>query len=97
MQPTLFFRSELARATWCALCIANTRSDRAEDRLEMGDDVVLSTDHQTKTAIKTKDTAARADIDIVDALRRESFSTIDIISVIGVAAVDDDVARFHQR
>jgi WD40 repeat protein len=44
MQPTLFFRSELARATRRALCIANTRGDRAEDRFEMGDDVVLAAD-----------------------------------------------------
>ena len=80
MQPTLFFRSELARATRRTFCIANARGDRAEDRLEMSDDVVLATAGPGEVdarirLLTTKGTAAAG-----DSMISASGVTIDEVS-----------------
>ena len=42
--------------------------DRGEDRVEVRDDVVLAADHQAEAALEAEHAAARADVDVVDAL-----------------------------
>ena len=51
--------------------------------------------HQTVTSLQPPNTAAGANIDILDSLRRELLSTPDVINVIGIAAVDQNVAGFE--
>jgi hypothetical protein len=58
----------------------------------MLDYLFFSPDHLAIPALESPDTAARADIDVVQGLRGEVFRTPDVVDVVGVAAVDDDVA-----
>src|SRR5262245_27363812 len=62
----------------------------------MLDGFLLAADHQAEAALEAEDTAARADIDVVDALTGEHLRAIDVVAVVAVAAVDDDVAGLHQ-
>ena len=72
-------------------------SERAEDRLEAPHDRLLAADHLAIAALLAPDAAADADIDIVQPLRPERLGAPDVVVIIGVAAVDDDVAAFEQR
>ena len=42
--------------------------ERIEDRVEPLDGLVVAADHQAVAAVETEDAAARADVDVVDAL-----------------------------
>src|SRR5262245_44351879 len=63
-----------------------------EDRVEALDDVVLAADHHAVPALQAPDAAARAHVDVVNAFRRELLRPADIVDVVGIAAVDQDVA-----
>ena len=60
-------------------------------------DLVLAADHQAVAALEAPDAAARAHVDVVEALRREALGARDVVLVVRVAAVDDGVARREQR
>src|SRR5712691_11226755 len=62
-----------------------------KDRVEALDDVVLAADHHAVPALQAPDAAARAHVDVVNALRRELLRPTDIVDVVGIAAVDQDV------
>ena len=49
------------------------------------------------TALEPPDAAAGADVDVVDALGLQPLGALDVVPVVGVAAVDDDVAGLQQR
>jgi hypothetical protein len=70
--------------------------DRLEDRVEPLDRLVGPADHQAVAALEPPDTAARADVEVVDAARLERLGAVDVVAVVGVAAVDDRVAGLHQ-
>ena len=55
-------------------------------------DVVLAADHLAVAALQAPDAAAGADVDVVDALGLQLRGAADVVEVVGVAAVDDDVA-----
>jgi len=55
-------------------------------------DVGFAADHLAVTPFETPDATAGADIDVVDALGGEFLGAANVVDVIGVAAVDDDVA-----
>ena len=57
---------------------------------------VLAADHQAEAALEPQDAAAGADVDVVDALLRERLPRADVVAVVGVAAVDHDVAGLEQ-
>ena len=59
--------------------------------------VVLAADHHAVAALQSPDAAARADVDIVDSLRAQFLRAPDVVDVVGIAAVDEDVAWFKQR
>ena len=61
------------------------------------DRVVLAADHQAVAALEAPDAAAGADVDVVDAALGQRGRARDVVAVVGVAAVDDDVARLEQR
>ena len=71
--------------------------ERLEDRVEPLHRRVLAADHQAVAALQPPDAAARADIDVVDALRLQFGGAADVVVVVGVAAVDDDVVFIEQR
>jgi hypothetical protein len=54
--------------------------------------VGLAADHHAVAAIEAPDAAARADVDIVDALGFQFLRAPDVVDAIGIAAVDQDVA-----
>ncbi len=69
---------------------------RREDRVEVLDHVGLAADHHAVAALQAPDAAAGADVDVVDALRRQLLGAPDVVDVVGVAAVDEDVARLEK-
>ena len=66
-----------------------------KQRVEVGHDVVLAADHQAEAPLEAEHAAAGADVDVVHALGRQRLGPVDVVAVVGVAAVDDDVARAH--
>src|SRR5205823_12023608 len=77
--------------------IASARSQRGKQRVEMPDNLCFAADHHAVAAFQPPYSAARPDIDIMDPPRRQLLGTPDIVDVVGIAAVDQDVARFEGR
>ena len=75
--------------------IAAARCQGGEDRVEMLHHVGLAADHHAIAALQAPDAAAGADVDIVDALGRQLLGAADVVDVVGVAAVDQDVAALE--
>ena len=61
----------------------------------MLDDVGFASDHEAVAPVDSPHAAARPAVDVVDAPVGEVGGTADVISVVGVAAVDDDVSSLH--
>ena len=57
----------------------------------------LAADHHAIAALQPPDAAAGADVDVVDAVARQLLGSADVVDVVGIAAVDDDVAAFEMR
>ncbi len=72
--------------------VAARRGERREDRLERLDRVLLAADHEAVADLEAPDPAARAGIDVVDALRGEVTLAALVVVEVRVAAVDDRVA-----
>jgi hypothetical protein len=75
--------------------IAALRGERLEDRLERLDRVGRPADHQAVTHLEAPNSAARAGVDVLDALRRELRLAPLVIVEVRVAAVDDRVTRLE--
>ena len=71
--------------------------ERLEDRGEVGDGVVVAADHQAVAALEPEDAAAGAAVDVVDPALGQPRGGVDVVAVVGVAAVDDHVALAEQR
>ena len=69
------------------------RCERRENRLEARDRFGRAAHHQAVAALGSPHAAARARVDVVDALRRQRARAADIVFEPGVAAIDDRVAR----
>src|SRR3984957_18228183 len=76
--------------------VAEARRQRLEDRIETFDYWLIAADHHAITTLDAPDTAGGADINIVDAAFSESLAAADVVLPERVAAIDDDVAGFHQ-
>ena len=90
-------RRRLARAAGRALRGVDARGERGEDRLERGERVVGAADHEAEAAIEAEHAAARAAVEVVDPPLAELGGAADVVPVVGVAAVDDRVARAEER
>ena len=77
--------------------VADAGSEGGEDGIEMLDDVFFAADHHAVAAFESPDTAAGADVDVVDFFGRQFLGAADVVDVIGIAAVDQDVAGFEKR
>ena len=76
--------------------IAQPRSERREDRIEVIHGRLLAADHHAIAALDAPDAAGRAAIDVANALLGQLLGAADVVLVEGVAAVDDDVVRLQQ-
>src|SRR5258705_9104292 len=97
MQVALFGGASNLFAAGRARCVAATGGERLEDGVEMADGIVFAADHLAIAALESPNAAARADIHIVNAFRREFLGAANVVDVVGVAAVDDDVAGLKLR
>ena len=79
-----------------ARTVADAGGQRLEDRIEMLHDVGLAADHHAVAALQAPDAAAGADIHIVDALCGQFLGAANVVDVVGIAAVDKNVARLQQ-
>src|SRR5262249_24912206 len=79
---------DVVAPTWC---------ERREDRVETLHHIRLAADHHAVAAFQSPDTAAGADIYIVNLLAGELPGATDVVYVIRVASVDKNVAGFEQR
>ena len=87
----------VALATGGARDVADAGRQGLEDRVEAADHVGFAADHHAIAPVEAEHAAAGADVDIVDLLRGQFLGAADVVDVVGVAAVDQDVAGFEQR
>src|ERR1700684_16512 len=84
------------RAARCPWDITEPRSQRREDRVEVINSSLRTSDHHAIAALDTPDATGRAAINVADALHREFFGVADIVLVKGIATVDDNVVPVQQ-
>ena len=70
---------------------ADARRERAEDRVEPIDGLLVAADHHAVAALQPPYAAGCADIDVVDPLRVEVAGTSHVVLIERVATVDDAV------
>ena len=87
----------VALAAGRALGRLDARGERLEERVEPPDGGVVAADHQAVAALEAEHAAARAHVDVVQALLGERLRAGDVVAVVGVAAVDDGVVGLEQR
>src|SRR5262249_57199823 len=75
--------------------ISRARGEHLEDRIEMPHGRLRATDHHAVTALQAPHAAAGSDIDVVDPLGRELLCAADVVDVVGIAAIDEDVAALE--
>ncbi len=86
----------MACAVAADVVVAAGRSERFENRLVAPEDVHLAADHQAVAKLESPDAAAGAGIHQMQLHAGEYGSAADVIVEVGVAAVDDRVARLEQ-
>ncbi len=89
--PPIFSRPGRARD------VAAAGRQRLKDRIEAPYGSFRSADHHAITALQAPDAATGSDIHIIDAFGCELAGAQDVVDVIGVTAVDEDVASFEVR
>ena len=77
--------------------VAYAGGDGLEDGVEVLDCGFGAADHHAVAALESPDAAAGAYVDVVDTFGGEVFGAADVVDVVGVAAVDEDVAGFEMR
>lgn len=68
---------------------------RGENRIKVLNDVFLTPHHQAIATREARDAAAGANIHIMHPVLLQFSGTPHIVTVIGVAAINDDIARFE--
>ena len=53
--------------------------------------------HHAITTLQSPHAATRADVDVIDLFFAQVYGATRVIFVIGIAAIDDGVARVHSR
>ena len=71
--------------------LADARSQRRKNWIEVLDDVRLTANHHAVTTLQPPNTAARPHVYIMDTVWREFFGAPDIVNVVRIAAVDQNV------
>ena len=86
-----FFSSRRARDVPAAGC------QRGKNGIQALDHCRLASNHHAVTALQSPNATAGSDIDVVNSLCCEFLRAPNIVHVIGVAAVNECIARFEQR
>src|SRR5215472_14596434 len=92
MQITLLRCAIEFFATRSAGNIANPGSESRENRIEMLDDIILPADHHAVATFETPHAATGTHVHVVNLLGREVLCALYVVDVVGVSAVDEDVA-----
>ena len=79
-----------------ALDVADARGQRLEDRVEVLHGLIRAAHHHAVAAGDPPHAAGGADVNVVNSLGLERRGATDVILEVGIAAVDDRVAGFHQ-
>src|SRR5436305_6051334 len=95
MQVALLGGAHLAITTGRAGRALDAGGDRGEQRLETLDDLLLATDHEAEAALPAPDSPAGPAVDMVNAQLAQLVGATDVVAVVGVPAVDDDIARLE--
>src|SRR5260370_1924170 len=85
MQPALLGRATGLLPPRRARDVAATWRKRVENRVETSHDVDLTADHHAIAPFESPDAAARADINIMDALDRPLLLPAPVISLIPIS------------
>src|SRR4051794_37842861 len=97
VQVAVFGLRGLAVAPGRAVGRLDARRERLEEGVEARDGRVVAADHQAVAALEAEHAAARAHVDVVQALLAQRPRPDDVVAVVGVAAVDDGVVLVEQR
>src|SRR5213083_1844877 len=76
--------------------VARPGRERGKDRIEPEYRFGVAADHHAIAALEAPHAAAGADVDVMDAAGLQRLGTSDVVLVERIAAVDNDVALFHQ-
>src|SRR5271155_4544316 len=79
-------------AAGSAIHVAAAGSESLEDRIQVLDDVGLAANHLAVTAFEAPDAAGGADVGLANAFGFQLFGAANVVDVVGVAAINDDVA-----
>ena len=66
-----------------------------ENRIEVLHNFIFAADHLAVAALQSPHAAAGADVHVVQTFRGQFLGTADVINVVGISAVDKDVAAFE--
>src|SRR5262245_2239640 len=95
MQVTLVGRAHKVFTPGSSRHVAATWCEGFEQRLEVSKYFDIASRHDAVTALHTPDAATGADVRITNAFMLEKAGAPDIVLVVRVAAINDDVSRFH--
>src|SRR5664279_2908287 len=95
MEITLLDRATNLFPSRCTRDIADSRSKRLKDWIEVQYGIALTSDHQTITALDPPHAATRPHIDIANAFGLQFFGPPDIINIVRVASINDDISLLH--
>jgi hypothetical protein len=70
--------------------VADAGGQGREDGVQVLNDRLFAADHQAVAALQPPNPAAGADVHVMDARGRERLGAVNVVHVVGVAAVDQD-------
>ena len=82
---------------WSAVDGATSGREPRQDGIEMLNGRGVAADHHAVAPLEPPDAATGADVDIMNALGGEFSGPPNVVDVIGIAAVDQDVAGVEER
>ena len=92
VQVPVLTGATLAFATGCPFGLFDGWGNRRENRVDVLNGLVMTADHHAVAAVQSPDTTADPNVDIMNALVSQRFGSIDVVAVVGIAAVDQNVA-----
>src|ERR1700682_4431478 len=97
MQVTLLRGAANFFAPRSTRSVTATRGKRLEDGVEALYNFIFSADHLAIAAFQAPNAAAGSHVNVVQAFGREFFCAANVVNVIGIAAVDHDIAGLKLR
>ena len=96
MQIPVLGRFRLSLAAGGARRGVRAGGERPEDRVEALHRLVGAPDHEAVAPLEPEDAAAGSAVDVVDPALGQGGGAADVVTVVGVAAVDHGVARVER-